>query len=174
MSDTLNHLPTSYSDLKTCLNIILRHLTRIKIFSCSENLIPGEVGRIWHILVLSGRRPLHLGSLRAIDARRMRVRRTGRAPKRPCACTRSAMRVSDAPYACRMALCALACTRMGLRCAHYCKNQFSGFFLLLFYFNLFQTTSKHFITLQNLFIMICVTSNTFWPKFIFSILTWFA
>ena len=127
MSDTLNHLPPSYPDPKSCLNIILRHLASVKIFSCGENLIQGKVGQIWHFLVLCGCWSLHLDSMRArllygmraryapgtcyVRARwtlcvpnarwthRMHVKRYARAPK-------GLVLTFDVLCACRMASCA--------------------------------------------------------------------
>ena len=158
MSDTSNHLPTSYPDLKTCSNIILRHLVRVKIFVHGTKSITGEVGQIHLVLVLKGGWPLHLGSL---HVRQMRCVLTWCVLCTPCsrwkhhACTRRVLRAPDdlmyAPVALHV--------RLLLQ-----KSIFFFFCLLIFHSNLIQ---NHFKTLSNftkLSTMICLTSNTCWQK----------
>ena len=142
MSDTSNHLPTSYPDLKTCSNIILRHLVRVKIFVHGTKSITGEVGQIHLVLVLKGGWPLHLGSL---HVRQMRCVLTWCVLCTPCtrwkhhACTRRVLRAPDdlmyAPVALHVRL----------------LLQKSIFFFVCWFFTptWFKTTSKHCLTLQN-------------------------
>ena len=144
MSDILNHLPKSYSDLKTCLNIILWYLARVKIFLCGKNLISGKVIRVRHILVLCRCWPLHLGSLYASPLRGLRAK---------CGQVRATCALNSL-YACQMrfecvkrvsgGLCALRKASCVRRMASCVPGWASGAPIAE------KITSKQFLTSQNL------------------------
>ena len=155
MSDTLSHLLTSFLYLKSCLNIILRHLAHVKIFSFGENLIPGELGQIWHIwaLATAAGQPvcapdaLARCAACAPDARLVHSACARWAPSAPDTC-QEARAHSGRPCVCAEWPCVRPWVPGWASSAPTtAKNQS---FFLIFHSNLFQTTSQHFITLQNL------------------------
>ena len=165
-----------------------------------RKLILVKVGQIWHVLVVCGHWPLYLGNLRARQGRCTCARS---ASARYIVCTLDAHQVrlrtcrihstrtrcvSGGPRVRQMALCAYwmrhvraRWSRVRMRVLEWASGaptaaKISFFWFLLADFSL-QLVLNYLKTLYNFtktFIMTCVTSNTFWSKFRFLILTQFA
>ena len=122
-------------------------------------------------LGIFGHWPLHLGSLHVYVIYAVGVAACSWCPLRmpdarwvPVYISEGSVRALEVLCACRMAQCALVGVLMasGAPTAAKISLFFADFSLNLI--------SNHLKTLYNSiksFIMICVTSNTFWPKFLF-------